>query len=93
VVNYYPFRLTFREWLRMVFTRRFWLAVAYSDRGEVLQVTVVSKPPKGAKPLTAEAMAAQARRFAAARQQLEERMTAQGGTGRFTKRKGGKKRR
>lgn len=76
MVNYYPYKLSFSERLRLLITGRMWLAVQMTELGEAQRVQIVSKPPKGAKLLTAEDLAAQALQFEEARQKLLQAQTA-----------------
>jgi hypothetical protein len=98
MINFYPYKLSFWAWLRLLFTgRRVYLAVQLDPLGNPQAVNILPRKPKGAQPLTPEAQQAQAQQFEAARQQLlkeqeaaSAQASAQGGTGRYAGRKGRK---
>lgn len=97
MINFYPRKIGFWEWLRLLLTgRTVYLAVQLNAIGQPEGVQIVTRAPKGAQPLTQEATAAQQRHFQEAQAQLAKQQEVeadQGGTGRYAGRKGRKGRR
>jgi hypothetical protein len=76
MVNFYPQKVPFFKTIKLLFTRRVWLAVHMNEMGQPTGAQVGYDKPKGAQPLTEEVIEQQRQ---AAQQAQEAALVAEAG--------------